>query len=391
MTRHYVAEFPREMALILLRRLTTPKLAANLIKERAEREQVQLNSALLEKKARGVASAVDSALGYLKTDASNLNQALVARYYAMLQLTIAEQVADVKTAADLAAVQQYTTWGHGLAAFDVDNGRRFPQNFGVGFTSRGYFREYFKFVGVEVPQLGKKVDPMPSDHPDLARVDLLGDLLRTIPELQQVVYEHLGEPPRALRMGHAHSPASETSLDPRLLRLAGIPEGALGPEDPPQQRSFIEIYFAPGITLDYLRSLNLGPLQNLIEVPPDVWSERSHFQASFAHVTTLLGDWFKALNGYHSSFSGMMYIVPTATGLLDPYLINILTLYGLGIVARYRPDLWSEIAYGSLTDVRSLLEFYVTMFDMLIPVAALSRILGERVVISMPGTEQAPA
>jgi len=84
-----VAADPIGAVWLRLKRLTSQRLCAQAI---ATRNEKPLDPALLAKKASGMAWAVRSGLGYWETKAAGLNSQVLSRYYALLQLSIAEQV-----------------------------------------------------------------------------------------------------------------------------------------------------------------------------------------------------------------------------------------------------------------------------------------------------------
>jgi hypothetical protein len=58
---------------------------------------------------------------------------------------------------------------------------------------------------------------------------------------------------------------------------------------------------------------------------------------------------------------------------------------------RYLPELWHEIESGSLDHVRALLDYYVAIFDNVVPIIALERLTHHRVLAVQPGSLHAPS
>ena len=94
-----VADNLSEAVWLRLRRFTSPPALA---------------TDTLKKKGQELAFAVRSALGYWRSEPGSLNAKVLTRYYALLQITIAEQVASPDSTADLKEIQGHTESGHGL-------------------------------------------------------------------------------------------------------------------------------------------------------------------------------------------------------------------------------------------------------------------------------------
>jgi hypothetical protein len=92
-----VAENVAEAVWLRLRRLTSPTLCGRIIAARAAHLPPEVSA----QKGREVASSVSSALGYWQSEAASLNAKVLTRYYALLQISIAEQVASPSSTADL--------------------------------------------------------------------------------------------------------------------------------------------------------------------------------------------------------------------------------------------------------------------------------------------------
>ena len=111
-----VADAPDELIWIRLARLRSSKLCESLLREKIAQQGAsakELSEEVLQKKAIGVSSAIDSGIGYWKAESDALNSWILSRYYALLQMTIAEQVASITNDDDLASIQRHTVFGHG--------------------------------------------------------------------------------------------------------------------------------------------------------------------------------------------------------------------------------------------------------------------------------------
>ena len=65
-------------------------------------------------------------------------------------------------------------------------------------------------------------------------------------------------------------------------------------------------------------------------------------------------------------------------------------LYSLSIIVRYLPDIWYEISSGERDHIGSLIEFYLSIVDKVIPLEMLKRITEREIKISMPGSLSSP-
>ncbi len=65
-------------------------------------------------------------------------------------------------------------------------------------------------------------------------------------------------------------------------------------------------------------------------------------------------------------------------------------LYGFSIIVRYLPDVWYEISSGELDHIGSLIEYYLSIVDKVIPLEMLRRITERKILISMPGSLSSP-
>src|SRR5258708_11466008 len=84
-----VSENVSETVWLRLRRLTSAQLCEQLLTARKS----PASSELIRTKSVGISSAIRSALGYWDTKEGGLNSKILSRYYALLQITIAEQIA----------------------------------------------------------------------------------------------------------------------------------------------------------------------------------------------------------------------------------------------------------------------------------------------------------
>ena len=102
------------------------------------------------------------------------------------------------------------------------------------------------------------------------------------------------------------------------------------------------------------------------------------------------GLWWNSILTYKSSYCPTSFIVPLFEDISDPIVINFMLMYTLSIIVRYLPDVWYEITLGKLNNIRELIDFYITIFDHVVPHKMLERITEKRLHIATPGGFDAP-
>ena len=115
---YYVADNVKELLQIRIKRLQDEEICRRVLKGKANTEKIQ--DEIIEKKAKGLSSAIKSSLGFWQQETTNLNSWILSRYYALLQITIAEQVSDLNNKKDLLQIQKATAYGHGLNTILID-------------------------------------------------------------------------------------------------------------------------------------------------------------------------------------------------------------------------------------------------------------------------------
>jgi hypothetical protein len=81
-----VAENPQELIWLRFNRLKSVKMCESLIKEKNLQTGQKLDDTIISKKAIGLSSAIESALGYWNSNSESLNAKVLSRYYALLQM-----------------------------------------------------------------------------------------------------------------------------------------------------------------------------------------------------------------------------------------------------------------------------------------------------------------
>jgi hypothetical protein len=379
-----VAENVLEAVWLRLRRLTSPTLCGRIISARAP----DLKPDLVMQKGREVASSVRSALGYWQSEAASLNAKVLTRYYALLQISIAEQVASPSSTSDLREIQSHTEGGHGLWTMEAP-GQEFPAGYMVACRSRGHFYEYCRFKGIDLTPFASKARPDTfGELSDDARRRLvsLADLFRRIPELQLLIEETLGTQPLSFRVGHARQNMVDRS---KRMHEHAMQTGQVLFDPPvpgPDIVTYVGIYpHGQKLSTEYLNSFGL-PIKN-IRPAEDKTTKWPYFVGDLTHPKGKY--WWQCIDTYKSGYCGTSIIVPFWQ-ITDPFLIHFMTLYALSIVVRYLPLLWHEIEDGNLDHIRALIEHYLVIVDNVLPQIAIKRITGRKLIAVQPGSLHGP-
>jgi hypothetical protein len=330
----FVSENVAETIWLRLRRLTSTQLTEQLLRSR----ETSVDDALIKKKSVGMSSAIRSALGYWDTKEGGLNSKLVSRYYALLQITIAIQIASLDNTDDLASVQRHTENGHGLFTLPKPNGS-FPDEYFVGCLKSGHFASFVKSMGADLSPQAHESRPRAIEKAKPDRLISLGDLLRRVPEFQQVITEYIGQEPLSVRI---HQDAK--TMDERQKRYPaqfGGSNAVKEPEEPAQDTTYLAFY--PGgtaITKRVVESLGLDltNIESASTAPP--WQPMDYLIGKYMHASG--SKWFDLIPTYKSGYCGTSVIVPF-WGMRDPLTLHLAILYAFSIVARYLPDRWYEM------------------------------------------------
>ena len=366
-----VAENVAEAVWLRLRRLTSSTLCQHVI----EMREPSLPVDVLERKGREVAASVRSALGYWQTQAESLNAKVLTRYYALLQISIAEQLASPASNADLKKIQSHTERGHGL--WTIPAGEDFPTSYMVGCQNRGHFYEYCRFRDIDLSHyMLSRARPDSWDNLSAEKRSgtiSLADLLRRIPELQVLIEETLGTEPLSFRVGSPLTQNPERLSKPPIAAPSTISHICIYPDG---QR----------LTAKYLNSLGLR-ITN-IQPAKDTTTNYPYFVGDFTHPSDK--SWYQCLQTYKSGYCGRSIIVPFWGDIIDPFIIHFVTLYALSIIVRYLPSLWYEIENGKLDHISALIEHYMVIIDNVLPQLAIERVTGKQLIAVQPGSMRAP-
>jgi hypothetical protein len=375
-----VAEDVQQIIWLRLRRMTSVRLCRQIISSRTS----QLSAEILDSKADGVASSIRSALGFWESSPVGLNARILSRYYALLQISIAEQVASADPTLNLREVQKHTELGHGLSAASR-SAEAFPFNYMVACRPSGHFDSYCKFKGIDLRNFTIEANSRNWDKltpADQAKRVSLADLFRRVPELRPMIPECLGVPPLSFQIIYAFRNHEERAVARSNSRFSPV-------TTPPriEETTYLGIYpNADELTLGYLSSMSL-PIKDL-QITEDKPAGSQYFVGSFNHPTG--SHWWQHLPTYKSGYCGTSWIVPLWETIQDPFIIHFVVLYALSIIVRYLPSLWHEIEYGDLDHIRALIEHYIVIVDGVLPQMAVERITGKRLQVVHPGSMGAP-
>ena len=315
-----IANDPNKLIWLRLKQLTSVEVCKNLIHDKCKRFGVNLDTEIVNNKAIGLASAIDSALGYWQEKPSSLNSWVLSRYYALLQLTIAEQVADPRNTSDLKSVQKHTEQGHGLAIFlkGIEN----PLDYKIYSLKGGHFYSYAKYLGLtpKVWSADKRVK-LETDLNNLESVSIK-DLFCHIPELEPVLQSFIQCSSKCLHIGHS----SENSRYDESIRQRKRENGDFSFERPKKDFTFVSIYenLDNPIDLSFIKETGI-PLED-VHLEDCADGERSIFTGKLKHKKGEL--WWSAIEHYKSNFTGSMYIPPQFGQVNDVVIRHFFLLYG---------------------------------------------------------------
>jgi hypothetical protein len=378
-----VSENVSETVWLRLRRLTSAQLCAQLLHARPS----SATADLIEKKSVGMSSAIRSALGYWDAKEGGLNSKILSRYYALLQITIAEQISFLDNSDDLSAVQRHTEYGHGLFTI-ADAGLRFPQGYYLGCLRSGHFAAYLRSLDQNMALYSHERRPRKFQDADRSKLVSLADLLRRVPELQEVIKEYIGL--EALSFQIAHDQRNFLERSGRMQAHAAKTGEVL--MDPPSDTDIVKSYvaiFHRGAALTAEDFDGFGfEIKNLALAPANpALHQHERFVGEVTHPKGTV--WWNFVDTYKSGYSGTSLIVPL-WGTRDPFVLHFAILYAFSIVVRYLPETWHSIEHGSLDNVRALLEHYLVIVDNVLPHLAVERLTQKRLLVVHPGSMNAP-
>lgn len=380
----YKAENIDEIVWLRLNRLKSVKLCENLIRKKlALTPNSKITEDVIKSKAIGLSSAIDSAIGYWQVSPQSVNAKVLSRYYFLLQMTIAEQVSSVKNTDDLKEVQRHTESGHGLGTI-INPDSTFPDNYFTFAIRGGHFYSYTKFLGIDTKKYDFEKRPRKfSEITDPTKVVNLIDLFRRIPELSNVIEEYTDKPPLSFHIGHSFiNYQNDSEAVKEHIRKTG--EFTLkAPVTTPEKGTLVSFYTeSEKITPEYLNSLGL-PFTDIKRLP-GLAKDENFITGTLIHPSNIY--WYQHIKIYSSSYSPTSIVVPLWNETSDNIVINFSLLYTLSIIVRYLPDMWYRINSGDLNHIGSLIEYYISIVDHVLPLEMLERITGANISIHQPGS-----
>ena len=379
----YVADNVNELLHIRIKRLQDEEICKRVLQNKPNAENTTHD--IIEKKSKGLSSAIKSSLGFWQQETTSLNSWILSRYYALLQITIAEQVSDLNNEKDLLQIQKSTAYGHGLNTILIDEDD--ISSFSIYLRSIGYFKTYLEHLGYKNTEHLLEISPnkMPEKIEDNKEHFIsLFDLFRRLPELANYTKEYIGLPPLSFHIGHS----MQNDLVAEKIVNKEIQEGK-------PFRSIFDARVKGETYLDiYTTEYNEEIMQSFIPVLSNITFIKAEKNFESDKYIGLLKHnsefWYEEFPTHKSSYCGSSYIVPVLDEINDIIAIHFLILYGLSIIVRYYPNLWYEIERGKYSYLTPLLEHYLVIFDNTVPKIMLSRITGKRIHTTTPGSLSAP-
>ncbi|HBC6983855.1 TPA: hypothetical protein L2B18_001403 [Klebsiella oxytoca] len=359
-----------------LKRLTSSQICQKIIRK----NHPSLQEVEYINKSVGMSSAIRSAIGYWETENGGLNSKILSRYYALLQISLAEQISSGDPKDDLKAVQKHTESGHGLFTKTIENGT-FPDNILIGCLKSGHFYSYAKNIGIDIKKYSSERRPRNDEELEASHTYTLTDLLRRIPELRIQIKEILGKNPLSFQIGHASRNMTLRSrewtqgLSRSTPNFPGFTYAAIYPKG-------VEI------TAEELNSYNFGITDIEIEAKENITNhDEDYFVGKVFHPEGEL--WWDHILTHKSGYCGTSAIVPF-WGTQDPFILHLVVFYALSIIVRYLPETWYEIEHGKLDHMNSFLENYLAIFDSVLPKLAVERLTKTHLVVTSPDSMNSP-
>jgi len=379
-----VADLPIEGIWTQLSLWESQALAAKLVRTKAEGLRDAPDDAKIQRKAASLAYCLRNAREYLRGGQSAITPRVVANYYGCMWLASAILVANPSNDFDLEKLESITKSGHGLGNI-ADEHRAFPDNEFVYVRESGFFPEFLKAQGLSRADLnavkiaGASVRDVAGLEPERAgRLISVIDILARIPELKST-FEYVTDRP-ALSFGIAHAfyngqeEAEDRSASGRFF------------SGPQRSRDYTWVALTGVAHLDQGFIEENGP--PLTEHVLRTFAGHTAWEGKLAHPAGQL--WWSHIKSYKSAMCGSSWIKPLLGHVDDPFSLNLMMLYELSILARYRPAVWREIIEGALDQYRALIEAYNQVVDRVIPELALQAISGQRVTATTSGSMLAP-
>lgn len=353
-----------ELLYLRIKRLTSTTLCRNVIK----RQKPDLTPEVLNSKAEGLSSSINSFLGFFNFEnkTKSLNLWILTRYYALLQITIAEQLVQRDEISSLEDIEQSTKYGHGINAC-YTTGHNILDDFKLYLRPRGYLSDYLSYLGFDVAGLTSE-HSIRSDDLTNSKLFSLEELFLRIPEMRAYKDEYFSKPFYVLH----------TIYDGMKNRSPSI--FSEKKEELKTKTTYIMI---PAPIPEDLQNYTI-PFKNVeIRESEDNQSDDDlYYSCYIEHETEYV---WQSLKTYKTAYSATSFIVPLKNTVDDAVAINLMLLYGLSIIVRYYPSIWNKIEHSEYNDTRSLIEYYLTIFDKIILELMIEKIEGKKPLIAITG------
>ena len=368
--RRLTAENPIDAVMTRLQQFTSETLARNLVKRRAEADEIVLTPDVLRTKATGVAYSMRSALDYIDSIPRDpLNKRVLGLYYGTMALAQAEMLAAPSGPTNLGTVEAMTRDGHGLYTTTAKHGGF--ANLHVGVLANGFFPQWMKSLGYDTsdypirrPRSPVELGKVPADM-----VCLLPELFASMPEIDDLFGEVVGSPPGWISVAFDQ----EANAQKRVLSKSG-----------PEISSTYALFLDSSGKIAKKRLTIAG--WPLAEIQRLVVDRSGHaFRARVDHVGH--DNMWTVLPTHSSPFSnGAVLVFPTVGRTREYRTIAAVTLYSLSIMARYLPRTWRSIEGGDQDHYLALVQAAMAVWERLLPEHFLESITGETLRTAQPGS-----
>ncbi|BAU94143.1 hypothetical protein MPPM_5538 (plasmid) [Methylorubrum populi] len=379
-----VADLPIEGIWTQLSLWESQALAAKLLRTKAEGLRDAPNDAKIQRKAASLAYCLRNAREYLRGGQSAITSRVVANYYGCMWLASAILVANPSNDYDLEKLESVTKSGHGLGNI-ADDRQAFPDNEFVYVRESGFFPEFLKAQGLSRADLaavkiaGAPVREVTGLDPDRAsRLISIIDILARIPELKGT-FEYVTDRP-ALSFGVAYASFNYQEDPEKLEGIANL----FGEVRQGREHTWVSLTEVKHLDQRFIEEN--GP--PLTDYQLRTFAGSTAWEGKLAHPADQL--WWSSIKHYKSAMCGTSWVKPLLGHIDDMFSLNLMMLYELSILARYRPAVWRQIIEGSLDQYRALIEAYNQVVDRVIPELALQGISGQRVTATTAGSMFAP-
>jgi len=370
--KRLISENPLEVILTRLQQFTSVKLAATLVKKRAESEEVTLPHEVIDSKAMGVAYSMRSALDYITSSSTDrLNRRILSLYYGTMAFAQAEMLADPNGASNLAEVERMTDEaGHGLFAFRIpDEGF---SGLRIGMLRNGFLPQWAKFLGYDInlycPNKARSQEKF-EKLPKFATCSLR-DLFASMPEIADLFAEVFGGSPKWIMAW------PDDEIDNSYSFYDGSAKK-------PESTYCIFHNRACGMTVATLEVAG-WPLAEILPVEGFKGVGQA-FRARVDHVG--YDYWWEVMPVHNSPFGTQnTLLLPTIGRIREYRVIAAVTLYALSIMVRYMPSAWRRIEGGDEDHYLALVRASLTVWERVLPEHFLESIVGEGILTAQPGS-----